>query len=116
MRYYRGLLLEKRMELIGDLGGLEAQALRADSGTNSHMPTHMADAGSDAFDQDFNLSLAESERTRLTKINEALERIQDGTYGICAMTGKAIPKARLEAKPWAKYTIEAARKIESGLA
>ena len=51
---------------------------------------------------------------RLREIDEALRRIDDRTYGVCQMTGKAIPKARLAAKPWAKYTIEAARKVEAG--
>lgn len=112
LKYYEKLLLEKRNELLGDLGGMEAQALRSDSGENSHMPTHMADAGSDAYEQDFMLSLAENERTRLVKIDAALNRIKDGSYGTCEMTGRAIPKARLEAKPWAKYTVEAAREVE----
>jgi RNA polymerase-binding transcription factor DksA len=61
------------------------------------------------------LSLAEAERRGLREIDEALQRIEERTYGICQMTGKPIPKARLKAKPWAKYTIEAAREIERGL-
>jgi len=76
----------------------------------------MADIGTDTYDQDFNLGLAEAERRLLREIHEALERIANRTYGICIMTGKPIPKARLNAKPWARYTIEAAREIERGLA
>jgi RNA polymerase-binding transcription factor DksA len=76
------------------------------------MPIHMADIGSDTYDQDFMLGMAETERQRLREIDEALARIENGTYGVCQMTGKPIPKARLNAKPWAKYTIEAARELE----
>jgi len=113
LNYYRKLLLEKRGELVGDLGTIEQEALHSVS-SGSHMPIHMADIGSDTYDQDFMLGLAENERKHLREIDEALMRIKDGTYGVCLMTGEQIPAARLEAKPWAKYTIEAARKIEGG--
>ncbi len=79
------------------------------------MPIHMADIGTDTYDQDFILGLAETERQGLREIDEALQRIESRTFGICQMTGKPIPKARLNAKPWAKYTIEAAREVERGL-
>ncbi len=113
LNHYRGLLLIKRAELVGDLSAMEAAALRSSGGELSHMPIHMADIGSDTYDQDFTLGLAENERQHLREIDEALQRIEDRTYGVCQMTGKDIPKARLEAKPWAKYTIEAARIVES---
>ena len=111
---YQTLLLIKRAELVGDLSAMEAKALRSDGGNLSNVPIHMADIGSDTYDQDFMLGLAETERARLREIDEALRRIDDRTYGVCQMTGKAIPKARLAAKPWAKYTIEAAREVEAG--
>ena len=111
---YRNLLLIKRAELAGDLSAMEAKALRSDGGNLSNVPIHMADVGSDTYDQDFMLGLAETERGRLREIDEALRRIDDRTYGVCQMTGKVIPKARLAAKPWAKYTIEAAREVEAG--
>lgn len=112
---YRAQLLRKRSELLGDLNAMEKQALQSTGGTLSHMPIHMADIGTDTYDQDFILGLAETERQGLREIDEALQRIEARTYGICQMTGKPIPKARLDAKPWAKYTIEAAREIERGL-
>ncbi len=112
---YRTLLLRKRSELLGDLNSMEQQALQSTGGTLSHMPIHMADIGTDTYDQDFILGLAETERRGLREIDEALQRIEARTYGICQMTGKPIPRARLNAKPWAKYTIEAARQIERGL-
>jgi DnaK suppressor protein len=113
LNHYRELLLVKRSELAGDLSAIEAEALRSRGGEVSHMPIHMADIGTDTFDQDFMLGLAETERRQLREIDEALQRIEDGTYGVCHMTGKDIPKARLDAKPWAKYTIEAARLVEN---
>jgi DnaK suppressor protein len=112
LRHYRNLLLLKLKEITGDLSAMEEQALRSAGGDISHMPIHMADIGSDTFDQDFMLGLAESERQRIRDIEHALKRIDEKTYGVCQMTGEEIPKARLDAKPWAKYTIEAARKLE----
>ena len=115
LRGYRELLETKRAELMEDVGSMESQALRSSSGEISHMPIHMADIGSDAFDQDLKLGVAASERDRIRMIDEALSRIGDRTYGVCPSTGTPIPTARLKAKPWAKYTIDAARRIEQGL-
>ena len=109
---FQKLLLEKRAELVGDLSAIEQEALRSGGDNSSHMPIHMADIGTDTYDQDFMLGMAENERKQLREINDALERIQNRTYGVCQMTGEPIPLSRLEAKPWAKYTIEAARQLE----
>jgi DnaK suppressor protein len=113
LNHYRDLLLLKRRELVGDLRAMENEALRSGGGNLSHMPIHMADIGTDTYDQDFMLGLAANERDQLREIDAALQRIEDRSYGVCQLTGKPIPKARLDAKPWAKYTIEAARKMES---
>jgi len=78
------------------------------------MPLHMADLGTDNFEQEFALGLLDSERKLMTKIDKALQRIEDGTYGICAGTSVPIKKARLEAKPWASHSVEYARKLEEG--
>ena len=80
------------------------------------MPTHPADIGTDNYEQEFSLGLLESERALLAEIDEALERIDKGTYGVCLGTGEPIGKPRLHARPWAKYCIEYARLIEKGLA
>jgi DnaK suppressor protein len=112
LNHYRDLLLLKRRELVGDLHAMETEALRSGGGNLSHMPIHMADIGTDTYDQDFMLGLAANERDQLREIDAALQRIEDRSYGVCQLTGKPIPKARLDAKPWAKYTIEAARKME----
>jgi DnaK suppressor protein len=113
---FRELLLEKRRELVGVVNVMEEEALRSSGGNLSNMPLHMADVGSDTYDQDFTLGMAEAERRLLAEIDAAIGRIADRTYGVCQMTGKPIPKVRLNAKPWAKYTIEAARLVEAGQA
>ena len=113
LQYYRNLLLEKRREIIGDVGSMESEAFKGGSNL-SNMPIHMADVGTDNFEQEFTLGLIESERQTLREIQEALVRIDTGTYGICQGTGKAIPRVRLEAVPWAKYTIEYKRLLDQG--
>ena len=113
LEYFRGLLLEKRRELLGDMGSMESHAFNSDGG-HSSSPIHMADVGSDNFEQEFTLGLLESERQTLREIHEAIERVDNGTFGICVATGKPIGRARLEAKPWAKYCIEYARQLERG--
>jgi DnaK suppressor protein len=111
--FYRDLLLAKRRELVGDMGSMEAEALRSSSGSNlSNLPIHMADMGTDNYEQEFTLGLVEKDRVVLREINQALAKIQDGTYGICEGTGKPISKARLEVQPWAKFSIEHARLME----
>ncbi|HOW71427.1 MAG TPA: TraR/DksA C4-type zinc finger protein [Phycisphaerae bacterium] len=116
---FREMLLQKRHELIGDVANLEDGAIRSGGGQStsglSSMPIHMADIGSDTWEQELTLGLIENERGLLREIDEALERIKDRTYGMCLATGKPITKARLRAKPWAKYCIEYARKRELGL-
>ena len=111
---YRALLMLKRRHLVGMLSGMEDEALRSSGGNLSTMPLHMADIGTDTFDQDFTLGMAETERALLDEIDAALHRIDNKTYGVCQLTGKPIPKTRLEAKPWAKYSIEAAKMMERG--
>jgi DnaK suppressor protein len=115
LEHFRELLLDKRRELVGDMSHMEREALRSASGTNlSNLPMHMADMGTDNYEQEFTLGLVEKERLLLREINQALAKIQDGTYGICEGTGKPINKVRLEAQPWARYSIEHARQMERG--
>lgn len=108
---YRKLLLEKRAEILGDVESLKDAAL-ATGGNLSNMPLHMADVGSDQYEQEAMLGLVESERRLLREINDALDRLHDGTYGICVESGKPIGKPRLDVTPWAKYTIEVVREKE----
>ena len=111
LRDYRDRLMKYRQRLLIDLGRIEKEALDVNSDIG-HMPIHMADIGSDAYDQDLKLGMAASERQRINDIEDALMRIKKKTYGVCHETGKEIPEVRLKAKPWAKYTKEAAEIIE----
>jgi DnaK suppressor protein len=113
LQYFRNLLIERRREIVGDMGSMESEAFKGGSNL-SNMPIHMADVGTDNFEQEFTLGLIESERQILREIQEALIRIDNGSFGICLGTGKPIPKVRLEAVPWAKYTIEYSRMLEQG--
>ncbi|MCF7976380.1 MAG: TraR/DksA family transcriptional regulator [Phycisphaerae bacterium] len=76
------------------------------------MPVHMADLGTDNYEQEFALDLMDSERRLLVEIDEALARIQDKTYGICLGTEARISMARLKAQPWTRYCIDYARELE----
>jgi len=113
---FKELLLVKRRELAGTVNQLRDEALhksRQDAaGDLSSMPIHMADLGSDNWEQEFTLGLVASENELLREIDDALQRIEDRTYGICLATNKPIQRTRLRAKPWAKYCIEYARELE----
>lgn len=109
---YKLILLQKRSELIGDVRNMEEEALRTSSGSLSSLPQHMAEQGSDTFEQSLSLDLAQVDRNLIREIDEALKRIENGTYGVCLLTGKIISAERLAELPWAKYSIEAARELE----
>jgi RNA polymerase-binding protein DksA len=109
---FKAILLRKRAELVGDVSTMETEALMGSSGSLSHLPQHMAEQGSDAYGQSLSLDLAAADRRLIKEIDDALQRIEDGTYGICELTGKPIKAERLEELPWARYSIEAARELE----
>ncbi|MBX3357625.1 MAG: TraR/DksA C4-type zinc finger protein [Phycisphaeraceae bacterium] len=110
---YRAILIRKRQELVGDVANMEDEALRqSGSGSLSHTPQHMAEQGTDVFDQSLSLDLAQVDRNLIREIDEALKRIEDGTYGFCELTGKPIKAERLEELPWTRFSIEAARERE----
>jgi RNA polymerase-binding transcription factor DksA len=73
---------------------------------------HMGDSGTDNFDRDFALSLLSADQDAIYEIEEALKRIERGTYGVCELTNKPIPKARLDAIPWTRFTVEAQAQLE----
>ncbi|TVQ62367.1 MAG: hypothetical protein EA378_05475 [Phycisphaerales bacterium] len=112
LKKFRELLVAKAGELIGDVSGLEEGALRGQSGGLSHLPQHMAEFGSETYEQTLSLDLAAADRRLLKEIDDAIGRIEAGTFGICERTGKPIGKARLNELPWARYSIEAARDLE----
>jgi len=112
LEHFRKLLIERRRRMLRTVQGMEEEALKA--ADQDFSVDHMADHGSDNFEQDFTLSLVESERRELYEIDRALSRIELGTYGICEGTGTPIPRPRLEAIPHARYSVEYQRKLEAG--
>ena len=128
LAYFKKVLALHRSRILGDVSQLGDEALKANrqetSGDLSSMPIHMADIGSDNFEQEFTLSLMENGEEALVEIDGALKRIEDGTYGLCEecakdpkKTGKAlaaIPRERLKAIPWTRYCVEHARLAEEG--
>jgi RNA polymerase-binding transcription factor DksA len=107
-------LLALKDSLLDSMTGVARDNLR--SGHDGHEASahglHQADAGSDAYDRDFALSVLSQEQDALFEIDEALKRLAKGTYGVCEMSGKQIPKARLEARPFARFTVECQNDIE----
>ena len=119
LKKFKEMLLEKRREILINVTEFEDEALKKSrldaTGDLSCMPIHMADLGTDNYEQEFALGLMDSERKLIREIDMALGRIENKTYGICEGTGKPIPKARLKAQPWARYCVEYARMLERGL-
>jgi RNA polymerase-binding transcription factor DksA len=101
-------LLELREQLLAQMSGLAKESAQELPGYS----LHMADSGTDNFDRDFALSLLSSDQDAVYEIEEALKRIERKTYGVCELTGKNIPKARLEAIPWTRFTVEAQAQLE----
>jgi RNA polymerase-binding transcription factor DksA len=101
-------LLELRDQLLRQMNGLAKESAQEMAGYS----LHMADSGTDNFDRDFALSLLSSDQDAIYEIEEALKRIEKSTYGICELTGKSIPRARLEAIPWTRFTVQAQAQLE----
>jgi DnaK suppressor protein len=106
-KFYRHLL-ELREQLLLQMNGLAKESAQEISG----YILHMADSGTDNFDRDFALSLLSSDQDAIYEIEEALKRIEKNTYGICELTGKPIPRPRLEAIPWTRFTVQAQAQLE----
>jgi len=107
-------LLQLRDAMVDSMAGVAQDTLRsrAEGSEASAFGMHQADAGSDAYDRDFALSLLSQEQDALYEIDQALKRIELGTYGTCEMSGKQIPRARLEAIPFARFTVECQSQLE----
>jgi DnaK suppressor protein len=107
-------LLNLRDAMVDSMAGVAKDNLRsrAEGSEASAFGMHQADAGSDAYDRDFALSLLSQEQDALYEIDQALKRIELGTYGICEMSGKPISHARLEAIPFARFTVECQSQLE----
>ena len=115
IRKFKALLLAKRTEILEDVSCMENEALRKPRSDLSRMPIHMADLGTDNYEIEYILGLMDSERKLIVEIDEALQRIEDGTYGICEGCNEPIPKERLKAIPWARYCITCSSLLEKGL-
>ena len=105
--YYNNLIA-LREQLCAQMSGLAKESAQEMPGYS----LHMADSGTDNFDRDFALSLLSSDQDAVYEIEEALKRIERKTYGVCELTSKTIPKARLEAIPWTRFTVEAQAQLE----
>jgi RNA polymerase-binding transcription factor DksA len=114
LQEYKNLLLVRKRVLQGDVKGLENEAMKkgGDGGDLSTLPMHLADLGTDNFEQDLSLGLMESESDELQQIEEAFERIIDGSFGLCETCKKKIPKERLKAIPYARLCIGCKMKEE----
>ena len=111
---FRQMLVAKRNEILGNVTVMEDETFKKERSELSSMPFHMADAGSDNFEQEFALDLMDSEKKMLVEINDALRRIDEGVFGICEGNSKSIPKARLNAIPWARFCVACAELSEKG--
>ena len=107
-------LVELRSVLSDLMDGMAKETIRSrPEGSDASVGgMHMGDAGSDAYDRDFALSMLTKEQDALYEINEALERMDRGVYGVCELSGKKIPEERLEALPYTRYTREMQEQIE----
>jgi DnaK suppressor protein len=113
-RQQKDKLLQLRDAMVDSMAGVAQDTLRsrAEGSEASAFGMHQADAGSDAYDRDFALSLLSQEQDAVYEIDQALKRIELGTYGVCEMSGKQIPRARLEAIPFARFTVECQSQLE----
>jgi RNA polymerase-binding transcription factor DksA len=116
LKTYQANLVALRARLRGDVSHLANEALRANgaesSGNLSSAPLHLADLGSDSFEQEFTLSLLQNQEQALQEIADALERIRQGTFGRCEECHDPIHKARLHALPYTRHCVECARKLQ----
>jgi DnaK suppressor protein len=115
---FKATLQAMRARLRGDVTTMADAALRKtrseSSGDLSSMPIHMADIGSDAYEQEFTLTLMATEEDTLDLVEQALERIRTRRFGTCEECGGVIAKKRLEAIPFAPTCIRCAEKLENG--
>ena len=109
---YRKRLIDLRGRLHGEINQMAEAALNQNRQETSSLPIHLADLGSDSFEQELTLSLVGNEEEVVKQIDLALDRIQEGVYGICEECGKKIPESRLEALPYAALCVTCAAKQE----
>jgi DnaK suppressor protein len=115
IKEFKALLQEKLDEILDNVFCMEQETLKKERTDLSNMPFHMADAGTDTYELENTLGLMDNERKLLIEIQDALGRIEDGTYGICEGNNEPIPKERLRAIPWARYCVSCASMLEKGI-
>jgi RNA polymerase-binding protein DksA len=117
LEHFRNALVSLRKRLSGDVSHLTDEALRARggeaSGSLSNAPLHPADLGTDNYEQELSMSLLQNQEQTLEEIADALERIKNGSFGRCEECGVEIPRARLQALPYARHCVACARKLQS---
>jgi len=107
----RGRLLEEKQRILD----LYEQDLKAGQETGNFGTEDLVDQANAAWNRELNFALSDGERKQLLLIDAALQRLEDGTYGFCLHSGEPIAYPRLEAVPWARYTVDVQEKIEKGL-
>ena len=116
INHFRRSLLDLKKRIGGDLTELEEETLKPvggeSSGGLSDVPVHPADLGTEEFEEELTLTLVENEEQLLAEIDDALDRIEQGTYGRCENCHREIPRERLEALPYVRYCIRCARKLQ----
>ena len=115
---FKNKLIRMKRDIIHDIQSMSSVAsveANGNGGENSGHGMHMADVATDMYEREFNLGLASNEREILQKIENALKRIEEGTYGICLKTKKTIALIRLKAIPYAEYCKEAQEEIEKSM-
>ncbi len=118
LAYFKDLLLKERSRVLDDLqhinDGTRKTTIEADTGEGSHYSNHLGDVAAVWYDREFTMTLGERQGKYLEQINDALLRVTESTYGVCQVTGKKIPKERLEAVLIAKYSVEGKEAMSAG--
>jgi RNA polymerase-binding transcription factor DksA len=116
LKHFEQRLLQERARIMGEMGHLESTVLKVNprdaAGELSGYSYHMADAGTDSMEREKAFDIASKEGRLLLEIDDALRRVYNGTYGVCEISGKPIARARLEALPWARLSLEEQEKLE----
>ena len=114
--HFKKLLLSIREKLVGKVDSMQGEALKKSrqdaSGDLSNVPIHMADVGTDNYERELMIELIQNGEEGVRSIDTALEKIEDGTFGVCELCAKKINKERLNAVPYAKLCIDCQREEE----
>ncbi len=111
--HYKKILIDLKVEFEHDIRNMSSNEKNSDSGDVSGHVLHMADVATDMYDREFNLGLASNDREVLQKIDVALKRIEDKSFGLCVECEKPITLARLNAIPYTETCLKCQEKLES---